>query len=106
MKVSLALKIFRDYQKANLRPSTVAGYRYLINLFEGFFGGKDISSISSEDLYHFLEMITESNSCQGACYLTPLGSVSYDPSGGEGGMDFGFDLGLSFLRYDSPSMMR
>ena len=62
MKVSLALKIFRDYQKANLRSSTVAGYRYLINLFEGFFGGKDISSISSEDLYHFLEMITESNS--------------------------------------------
>jgi len=62
MKVSLALKIFKDYQKANLRPSTIAGYRYLMNLFEEFFGGKDISSLGSEDVYHFLEMITESNS--------------------------------------------
>jgi len=62
MKVSLALKIFRDYQNANLRRSTATGYRYLTNLFEEFFGGRDISSISSEDLYHFLEMITEGNS--------------------------------------------
>ena len=62
MKVSLALKIFKDYQKANLRPSTIAGYRYLMNLFEEFFGGKDVSSLGSEDVYHFLEMITESNS--------------------------------------------
>jgi integrase len=62
MKVSLALKIFKDYQKANLRPSTIAGYRYLMDLFEEFFGGKDVSSLSSEDVYHFLEMITESNS--------------------------------------------
>ena len=62
MKVSLALKIFRDYQKANLRPGTIAGYRYLMNLFEEFFGGKDVSSIGSEDVYHFLEMVTESNS--------------------------------------------
>ncbi len=62
MKVSLALKIFKDYQKANLRPSMIAGYRYLMNLFEEFFGGKDVSSLGSEDVYHFLEMITESNS--------------------------------------------
>ena len=54
MKVSLALKIFKDYQKANLRPSTIAGYRYLMNLFEEFFGGKDVSSLASEDVYHFL----------------------------------------------------
>ena len=62
MKVSLALKIFKDYQNANLRPSTIAGYRYLMNLFEEFFGGKDVSSLGSEDICHFLEMITESNS--------------------------------------------
>ena len=62
MKVSFALKIFKDYQKANLRPSTIVGYRYLMNLFEEFFGGKDVSSLGSEDVYHFLEMITESNS--------------------------------------------
>jgi len=62
MKVSFALKIFKDYQKANLRPSTIAGYQYLMNLFEEFFGGKDVGSLGSEDVYHFLEMITESNS--------------------------------------------
>jgi len=61
MKVSMALKIFRDYQRANLRPTTVKGHRYLMNLFEEFFGAKDIGSLSSEDLYHFLEIITESN---------------------------------------------
>jgi len=48
MKVSMALKIFRDYQRANLRPTTVKGYRYLMNLFEEFFGAKDISSLSSK----------------------------------------------------------
>ena len=62
MKVLLALKIFKDYQKANLRPGTIAGYRYLMNLFEEFFGGKDVNSLGSEDVYHFLEMVTESNS--------------------------------------------
>jgi len=33
MKVSMALKVFRDYQKANLRRSTAIGYRYVLNLF-------------------------------------------------------------------------
>jgi integrase len=32
-----------------------------MNLFEQFFGGKDLRSLRSEDLYHFLEMITEGN---------------------------------------------
>lgn len=61
MKVSMALKVFGDYQKANLRRSTAAGYRYVLNLLEEFFGSKDFGSLSSEELYHFLEMITEGN---------------------------------------------
>jgi integrase/recombinase XerD len=59
MKLSIALKIFRDYQKANLKSSTVTGYRYLIDNFETLFGEKDLKAISSEDTYHFLEIITE-----------------------------------------------
>ncbi len=59
MKASIALKIFRDYQKANLKSSTVTGYRYLIDNFEALFGEKDLKSIGSEDTYHFLEIITE-----------------------------------------------
>ena len=62
MKTSAALKIFRDYQQSNLKPSTVIGYRYLIDNFEEFFGDKNLKSISSEDIFHFLEIITENNS--------------------------------------------
>ncbi|NIS70106.1 MAG: site-specific integrase, partial [Proteobacteria bacterium] len=62
MKVSVALKIFRDYQNANLKPRTVLGYRYILIGFEEFFGEKDVRSVSGEDIYHFLEMITEDNS--------------------------------------------
>ena len=62
MKTSAALKIFRDYQQSNLKPSTVIGYRYLIDNFEEFFGDKNLKSISSEDIFHFLKIITENNS--------------------------------------------
>ncbi len=62
MKVSMALKVFRDYQQANLKPRTLLGYRYVLTSFEQFFGEKDLSSVSSEDIYHFLEMVTEGNS--------------------------------------------
>ena len=62
MKTSNALKIFQDYQKSNLKQSTIIGYRYLIDNFEEFFGETDLASINSEDLLHFLEIITENNS--------------------------------------------
>jgi len=62
MKASIALKIFRDYQKANPKPSTVTGYKYLIDNFEALFGEKDLKSINSEDTYHFLEIVTENGS--------------------------------------------
>ena len=58
MKASIALKMFRDYQKSNLKPSTIVGCRYLTNSFEELFGDKDLNSISSEDTFHFLEIIT------------------------------------------------
>lgn len=59
MNTSMALKIFRDYQKSNLKPTTTIGYRYLIENFEEFFGEKDLSSISSEEIFQFLEILTE-----------------------------------------------
>jgi len=61
MKASIALKIFRDYQRANLKPSTVSGYKYLIDNFEALFGEKDLKSINSEDAYHFLEIIADNS---------------------------------------------
>ena len=62
MNTSTALKIFRDYQKSNLKPSTVIGYSYLLDNFEELFGDRDLKSISSEELFHFLEIVTENNS--------------------------------------------
>jgi len=59
MRTSLALDIFRRYQKSNLRPTTVIGYRYLLDNFEVLFGDKDFQSIRSEDLFHFMEIMTE-----------------------------------------------
>jgi len=58
MKLSIALRIFRDYQKANLKSSTVMGYRYLIDNFEGLFGEKDLKSINSEDIYNYQQELT------------------------------------------------
>lgn len=62
MNITTALKIFRDYQKSNLKRNTVIGYRYLLDNFEELFGDRDLKSISSEDLFHFFEIITENNS--------------------------------------------
>lgn len=59
MNTSMALKIFRDYQKSNLKHGTAIGYRYLIENFEEFFGDKDLHSISSEEIFQFLEILTE-----------------------------------------------
>jgi site-specific recombinase XerD len=59
MKTSIALKIFRNYQKSNLRPGIIVGYRYPLDNFDDLFGDKDLKSIKSEDVFHFLEIITE-----------------------------------------------
>jgi len=62
MNTSTALKIFRHYQRSNLKPRTVIGYRCLLDNLEELFGDRDLKSISSEELFQFLEIVTESNS--------------------------------------------
>ena len=62
MNTATALKIFRHYQKSNLKPRTVIGYRCLLDNFEELFGERDLMSISSEDVFQFLEIVTENNS--------------------------------------------
>jgi integrase/recombinase XerD len=61
MKASIALKIFREYQRSNLRPGTVIGYRHLLENFEVLFGERELKSIRSEDLFHFLGITAEKN---------------------------------------------
>jgi len=61
MKTSIALKLFRQYQESNLKPTTIIAYRFLLENFEVLFADKDLRSITTEDLFHFLEIITEHN---------------------------------------------
>jgi site-specific recombinase XerD len=53
------VKLFRDYQRSNLRPNTAINYRYMLENFEEFFGERELRTISSEELFHFLELLTE-----------------------------------------------
>ena len=62
MKTSVALKTFRDYQTSNLRSNTAISYRYLLDNFEELFGERGLTSISSEEIFQFFEIITENNS--------------------------------------------
>jgi integrase len=61
MNTSTALKVFRDYQKSSLKPSTLIGYRYLLDNFEELLGERDLASISSEEIFQFLDLLTENN---------------------------------------------
>ena len=61
MNTSTALKMFKDYQKSNLKPSTTIGYRYLLDNFEELLGERDLASISSEEIFQFLDLLTENN---------------------------------------------
>lgn len=55
MKTAIALRLFRQYQKSNLKPATVLGYRHLLENFEVLFAEKDIKSITTEDVFHFTD---------------------------------------------------
>ena len=61
MNTSAALKIFRDYQRSNLKPNTGVSYRYLLDNFEELFGEMELPSISSEEIFQFLDLLTENN---------------------------------------------
>jgi site-specific recombinase XerD len=58
----MALKIYKDYQQSNLRQNTIIGYRYVLDTFEELFGERDLKSVSSEDIFQFLELLTEARS--------------------------------------------
>jgi len=61
MNTSAALKIFRDYQRSNLKPNTGVSYRYLLDNFEELFGEMELPSISGEETFQFLDLLTENN---------------------------------------------
>jgi integrase/recombinase XerD len=59
MKTAMALKLCKDYQQSNLKQNTITGYRYILDTFEELLGERELSSITSEEIFQFLEILTD-----------------------------------------------
>ncbi|UCG63688.1 MAG: site-specific integrase [Deltaproteobacteria bacterium] len=61
MNIATALKLFRDYQRSNLKPNTAISYRYLLDNFEELLGERNPTFTRSEEIFQFLDLLTENN---------------------------------------------
>lgn len=59
MKVKEAIKLFKYQQKANLKQRTIYSYNYLLKRFEIIYAERTVDSLSADEIYHFLENLTE-----------------------------------------------
>jgi len=59
MKISNAVQLFRDYQTATLRPGTVRGYDYVLNLLDKLYGSNDVEALTIDNMTSFLELLTK-----------------------------------------------
>ena len=60
MTVSEAVNLFNCYLQANHRRRTIDSYRYLLSKFEAAYATREVASISSEEIFQFLEGLTQS----------------------------------------------
>ncbi len=60
MTAKEAITLFKFYQESNHRKRTAESYRSLLGYFESAFFNRDLDSIKSDEIYHFLERITHS----------------------------------------------
>jgi Phage integrase, N-terminal SAM-like domain len=54
-----AITWFRNHQRANLKPRTRQSYHYLFQRLEACLGDRPFEAIRPEDLYQFLDGLTE-----------------------------------------------
>jgi integrase/recombinase XerD len=59
MTVTEAITLFKNHQKANLKQRTQQSYNYLLQKFETDFANRSFESIGPEEIYRFLEVLTE-----------------------------------------------
>ena len=59
MTIKEAITLFKKHQKSNLSPRTQQSYNYLLHRFETLFGDRPVESIGPEEIYQFLEALTE-----------------------------------------------
>ena len=59
MTIRDAIILFGYHQKSNLKARTVESYSPLLQRFEARFADRSFDSIGSDEIYHFLESLTE-----------------------------------------------
>jgi integrase/recombinase XerD len=59
MTLRETIELFRDHQKNSTRDKTQESYGYLFRNLEALFGDSVMENMSSQDLYHFLLLLTE-----------------------------------------------
>ena len=59
MKVSDAIIFCLQYHKINSRPNTVKNYEFLLGKFKTSFNGREIESITTEEIISFLAELAE-----------------------------------------------
>jgi integrase/recombinase XerD len=60
MKIEEAITLFGYHQRSNQKTRTIQSYRPLLQKIETRFAGRSFDSIGPDEIYHFLEAITES----------------------------------------------
>jgi len=59
MKIEEAITLFGYHQRSNQKTRTIQSYRPLLRKIQGQFAGRSFDSIGPDEIYRFLEAITE-----------------------------------------------
>ena len=59
MTIREAITLFGYHQRSDLKARTVQSYHPLLQRFEARFADRPFDSIGSDEIYHFLESLTE-----------------------------------------------
>ena len=59
MKVKEAITLFQYYQRSSHKERTTASYLHLLKKFESLYGERPFDSIEPDEIYHFLETLTQ-----------------------------------------------
>ena len=59
MTVREAISLFNFYLQANHRRRTIDSYRYLLGRFDASYATREVDTISSEEIFQFLEGLTQ-----------------------------------------------
>ena len=59
MKIEEAIALFGYHQRSNQKTRTIQSYRPLLQKIQDRFAGRSFDSIGPDEIYHFLEAMTE-----------------------------------------------